>query len=740
MPSSPAGRKHRRLGIAIRIALLAWLVAMATLVIFIFMTMPQQKKMFLQQLESKANSVSLSLHDAAAGAALNEDYASVISAAQTMLAGDPGLDFLLVMKNDGFALVIEQEGWCVDQRSDAYWLDRERRPDGGINKVPLFDRRVFHFAKPFDYSGIQWGWIHVGLSLDYYDHSVKSLYGNTIALGLGCIAFSLMISLGFARRVVKPVLRLRTVVQKIAGGDLSVRADRLGTDEIGSLAGSVNIMTEALLRRDQVLESVRFAAQKFMVASAWEEIMDDVLAKMGRATDVSRVYIFENHPDDAGDLCMSQKFEWTAAGISTELENPELQNLPYDAAGFGRWRTVLGSNQILSGRVSAMPDVERAVLEPQEIRSIIVIPIFVEEKWWGFMGFDDCSRERTWSSAEKDSLRAGADILGATIVRQRFQEELLEAKATLEQRVRERTRELQAQVTAKEEALAELAETQSSLLEVSRAAGMAEVATGVLHNVGNVLNSVNVSCTLVLDQLRESRLGNLSRVTALFPEKRDDLPRFLTDDPRGRKIPDYLASLAPALEAEHRLMQKETESLQERIEHIKEIVAMQQSYGRVSGVIETIPAEQLMEDALKLNVSALARHKVEVRREYETVSPVAVDKHAVLQILLNLINNAKYACTDSDREERILTLKIRNKSRNRIQMVVDDNGIGISPENLTKVFQHGFTTKQTGHGFGLHSGALAARKLGGRLSVHSDGAGHGAAFTLELPCSTGENP
>ena len=144
-----------------------------------------------------------------------------------------------------------------------------------------------------------------------------------------------------------------------------------------------------------------------------------------------------------------------------------------------------------------------------------------------------------------------------------------------------------------------------------------------------------------------------------------------------------------------------------------------------------------MEDALKLNTGALSRHQVRVRRQYEAVSPITVDKHAVLQILLNLINNAKYACTDSDKEEKIITLRVLNHNPGRIQMQVEDNGIGISRDNLTRIFQHGFTTKKTGHGFGLHSGALTARTLGGSLTVSSDGPGFGATFTLELPCTPG---
>ena len=730
-PSLPI--KRSRVGIALRIALLAWLVALVTLLIFVIVTIPQQKKTFLANLESKANGLAVSLHDVAAGAAVNEDFASVVSASQTLLAGDPDLDFLIVMKNDGFSLLIEQTRWRAESTIDPFWHDRERIESGGIVRVPVFNRRVFHYAQPFDYSGIQWGWIHVGLTLKGYDHNVAVLYRNTVFLSLVCIVFSLVASLFYARQMVRPILRLRQMVQQIAGGDLSVRAKMNRHDELGSLAESVNTMTEALLRRDRILESVRFAAQQFLQTANWADAIDDILERIGQAANASRAYVFCNQMDDSDRLCVTCMNDWGAPGNPQQISLSQLNCLPYAASGFGRWADLLGRNEIISGPVLELSDAEQAALEPMGIRSLIAIPVFVENSWWGFLVLDDCFQDRIWTDAEEDSLRTGADMLGATIARQHVQEALLEAKATLEVRVEARTRELQDQVVAKEKALADLAEAQSSLLEMSRAAGMAEVATGVLHNVGNVLNSVNVSCTLLMDQLRSSRIGNLSKVAELIAGSDENLAHFFTEDPRGLQVPEYLTSLASALKDEQQMMLKEAGSLHKRIEHIKEIVSMQQNYGRVFGVSEVISPEHLMEDALKLNASAIARHGVTVQRQYQAIPPIEVDKHKVLQILLNLINNAKYACEENSEGEKIITLRIQEGQPGWLRMQVTDNGIGISPENLTRIFQHGFTTHRSGHGFGLHSGALAARELGGHLTVKSDGPGRGATFSLDIP-------
>lgn len=279
---------------------------------------------------------------------------------------------------------------------------------------------------------------------------------------------------------------------------------------------------------------------------------------------------------------------------------------------------------------------------------------------------------------------------------------------------------------------AELEQTHRQLLETSRQAGMAEVATGVLHNVGNVLNSVNVSTTLVTEQLKKSKVTNLAKAVALMNENAADLGEFMTRDPRGKQLPGYFTQLSDHLIDEQTSLLTETEQLRKNIEHIKDIVAMQQSYAKVSGVTETLKISDLVEDALRMNAGALVRHDVQVVREITEMPPVTIDKHKVLQVLINLIRNAKYACDDSGRADKRITVRVAN-DEDRVKIAVIDNGIGIPAENLIRIFSHGFTTRKDGHGFGLHSGALAAKELGGSLAASSEGLGHGATFTLELP-------
>jgi signal transduction histidine kinase len=276
-----------------------------------------------------------------------------------------------------------------------------------------------------------------------------------------------------------------------------------------------------------------------------------------------------------------------------------------------------------------------------------------------------------------------------------------------------------------------LEKAHKQLVEVSRQAGMAEVATSVLHNVGNVLNSVNVTSSCLAGSLRNSKSANLSKVAKLLQEHERDLGTFLTSDPKGTHLPGYLAQLAEHLAGEQTAALEELAYLQKNIEHIKDIVSMQQSFAKVSGLMETLQVADIMEDALRMNSTSLVRHKILVIREFENVSAVTVEKHKVLQILVNLVRNATECWNDSGHSDKRLTLRISN-GNGHVHITITDNGIGIPAENLTRVFAHGFTTK-SGHGFGLHSSALAANEMNGSLGVSSDGLGQGATFTLELP-------
>jgi PAS domain S-box-containing protein len=288
-------------------------------------------------------------------------------------------------------------------------------------------------------------------------------------------------------------------------------------------------------------------------------------------------------------------------------------------------------------------------------------------------------------------------------------------------------------ITALKETEARLGELHRNLLDVSRQAGMAEIATGVLHNVGNALNSVNVSAGVITERLRGLRVSGVAKVAAMLREHAHDLASFFSGDVRGQQLPAYLETLSQQLATEQAALMTETQTLHQSVDHIKAVVSMQQSYARGSGMLEQVPVPRLLNDAMRLHAVSFERLGIQVHTEYAQVPSVVVDRHKLLQILLNLLTNARHALLDSARPDKQLTLRVGQRAPGWLCIEVADNGVGIQPEHQQRIFTQGFTTKKDGHGFGLHSSALAAAEMGGSLTCTSPGPGHGAAFTIELP-------
>ncbi len=289
-------------------------------------------------------------------------------------------------------------------------------------------------------------------------------------------------------------------------------------------------------------------------------------------------------------------------------------------------------------------------------------------------------------------------------------------------------------ISARKHAEENLRRVHRDLLDASRRAGMSEVATSVLHNVGNVLNSVNISAGLAADKIGGLKTGALNRIAGILGEHRHDLPEFLSKDPQGAQLPAFVAQLAGHFAGEQESALSELNSLRTNIEHINEIVSMQQSYSTDGGLIEVMPAADVIEIALKINAAAFERHGTRVVRDFDTSLPaLPVDRNKLLLVLVNLIRNAKYACDDGGGSDKCITLGTRLGENGCVEISVHDNGVGIPPENMNRIFEHGFTTRKGGHGFGLHSSALAVRDMGGSLRAASGGHGRGATFTIGLP-------
>ncbi|VVC75417.1 Sensor protein FixL [Aquicella siphonis] len=289
-------------------------------------------------------------------------------------------------------------------------------------------------------------------------------------------------------------------------------------------------------------------------------------------------------------------------------------------------------------------------------------------------------------------------------------------------------------ITKRKIAEEEVSSLQRQLMTSARRAGMADVATSILHNVGNVLNSVNVSINLISEYIKESDIHKLLKVERMMMENEANIAEYLTQNEKGKLIPKYLLVYTEKLQDNVEKVRIELRNLTEQIGHIKTITEMQKSLSGVSGVVEKVYLPESIDTAIKMCGNNIEKSGIAIIKNFEEMPFICTDNSKLIQILVNLINNAKDALlADSSVKKKSIIISIKKISHEFLSLQVKDNGIGIEYKNLTKIFSFGFTTKTTGHGFGLHSSALAAKELGGKLEAHSDGPRQGALFELTLP-------
>ncbi|WP_257450560.1 trifunctional serine/threonine-protein kinase/ATP-binding protein/sensor histidine kinase [Archangium lipolyticum] len=360
-------------------------------------------------------------------------------------------------------------------------------------------------------------------------------------------------------------------------------------------------------------------------------------------------------------------------------------------------------------------------------RSVLCLPLLRQEDFRGVLYLENGLTTNAFTPSRLSLLghlacQAAISIENAQLYAevQRAEAALRSANDDLEKRVEERTRELK--------------QTQARLVDSARGAGMAEVAANVLHNVGNVLTSAVINLQSMTEMVNASRVGRLKQVSTLLESHHGELADFLTRDPRGTQLPVYLSALGDELLREQKMLQDSMGAMGKHIEHIRAIVQIQQTYARNTLVVEECDLPLLIDDALSIQLPSLERHGISVTRELPPLPRTRLDKHKVVQILVNLISNAKNAMLALPTDQRHLHVQLGAED-NMARIRVVDNGMGIAPELRERLFSQGFTTREGGHGLGLHSSALAAKMLGGSLSLESEGPGKGATAILELPLS-----
>jgi signal transduction histidine kinase len=296
--------------------------------------------------------------------------------------------------------------------------------------------------------------------------------------------------------------------------------------------------------------------------------------------------------------------------------------------------------------------------------------------------------------------------------------ELEKYKNNLEKLVQERTEKL--------------IQTTKNLVESSRKAGMAEVAIGVLHNIGNALTGANVKVQNLHHSFQnETPVGHLQDLLKLLKEQEPHLGEFLTKDDRGRKVLPFLEVISQELHDQHEDHKQSITLLRKDLSTVSQLIAKQQSHAKFTGTVENILLADCAEDVLALQSYEMDKYHVKVERIFQPSVTLSSDRHKVLQILTNLISNAIQAM-HQNQGPRLLSIKVF-RDGDQVGISVTDNGIGITEEQMIHMFRYGYTTKKSGHGFGLHSCSIDAKILGGTLSCSSEGRGKGSTFTLMLP-------
>lgn len=541
---------------------------------------------------------------------------------------------------------------------------------------------------------------------------------------LGLLGLSLAAVLGttlvVTRHVRSRIQAIHTAASQLSAGNLACRAEVLGDDEIGQTARAFNFLVDELARTMSQLQSAHTRLGDEMLAilqasqtlgsetdlSRLKERVVELLACLTGATHVQLI----SHDADAGEWFLSLEDE-AGREVLLAVDRAAAQGLvPLSAFTYAQHST---SPLVVDDAKADDRFMADDYFAGMACCSLMVVPILNQGTPRAVLIVENSLKPGVFSASPLDVVMLIARQLAISLDNVHIYQEL-------ERRVQQRTTELR--------------QAQSDLVATARRAGMAEIATNMLHNIGNVLNSVTVSARLITTTVSNSKSSTLSDIVAILDERASDLPGFFAHDTRAKLVPHYLELLATTLKEEQRRVLEDLARLSASVQHIVEIVAMQQSYAGVSGsVIESIRVHDLVEDALRMDDGSLARSGLTVVKDIAEMPELALDKLRMLLIMVNLIKNAKQAMGDNNDASREILLKADLAEGSRLRIQVKDAGEGIAPENLTRIFAHGFTTRQDGHGFGLHSCALAAMEMGGKLTAESDGPGRGATFTLEIP-------
>ena len=548
-------------------------------------------------------------------------------------------------------------------------------------------------------------------------------------------------------------------------------------DDTGTVTGFEGIardisdrkrIAEELERRNAILEGVRLAAETFLRSGDWQEQIQPVIARLGESAGACRVYICENRTTGERPASSRKIHEWTASGVSPLTLGPELEDLWY-TSGFSRWAKLLAEGEMIHCPVHELPESERGVLIEQRILSIAVVPIFVEERWWGFIGFDDCQTERRWSHHEIEALRAAAGILGAAIQQERSREKLSLLATALEQAaygiaITDTDRLVQyvnptfEQMTGIErdqiigtpyeffpgETAAELSNehifTQLAQGKPWQTSYTAQRSDGFSYEEEITASAVKSAegeeyfyVIAKTDITERRRLETIAEA--------DNLMQNIGYTFSGirHEIGNPINSIKVALSMlESKLDQFDETTIQEFLQRSLEEI------GRVEYLLAALKNFSLHErpkgqsvrlDEFVSGFHALTGGDFESRGITVTFEDLVgecygiTDPRALHQVMLNIMTNAADAVEKRDRPSIIIRLE---RSPGWLQILVTDNGIGISDKQQAHLFKPFYTTKEKGTGLGLVIARKMLSSMNSTIDVDSR-ANIGTTVTISIP-------
>lgn len=541
---------------------------------------------------------------------------------------------------------------------------------------------------------------------------------------------------------------------------------------------------EALKIRVAYEEALSGASRALLNVIDKDQAITEALRHLLNASDAKRVYIFENFSHPADGLCMRQKYEVCAEGVVPQLDNPLLQQVPYFPE-FNRWYDQLSKNRPVWGRIKDFPEKEREVLEPQEIRSILVIPVWVTSMFYGFIGFDETDHEREWEEENVKLLHTAAEMIGAYIFRKQAEIDIKASEEKFQQLFRNNPA-LMALMSSPEGAFIDVNDTFLDKLGFTK--------EGVL---GKTALEMNLHVEPAVDELIRQELKSKGRVENLELNIRKEDGSLMEGllqaeyiETQGQttvlNVMTDITAQKRAEEAAKEASRAKSEFLANMSHEIRtplngivgftdlllktNLTGLQREYmehvaasadilmGLINDILDfsKIEAGKLELDYVETNIVDLCEKAMEVvkYRAHEkglelllNLDPdiprfVNVDAIRLRQVLMNLLSNS-VKFTEAGEIELKVRLGLHNSDKNNVSIhfAVRDTGIGISTHQQKTIFESfsqadpSTTRKYGGTGLGLSISNRLLEMMGDSLHLESE-LGRGSIFSFRLNLNT----